>query len=244
MTPGRFSFELKTYELDFHGRIPVSVIYRFMQEAAEHDAVDRGFDTETLLRKNLTWVLVRMQMRFQDFPEGRQKIDVETWPSGMESRFAFREFKLFAGRPKVPFAVASSTWLLIDTERQRPVQVAPFFDPSGHQRTEPMVAVRESDPAPAGEAVISKEFRVRLSDLDINNHVNNLHYVEWVVESAPETYWAGRTIREMDLLYKKQVKYDDTVRIETFPAAGGGFFHRMTSLKTTGGILVARTLWT
>lgn len=243
MTPGRFSFELKTYELDFHGRVPVAVIYRFMQEAAEQDAVDRQFDTETLLRKNLTWMLLRMQLRFRKFPEGRQGIDVETWPSGIDSRYAFREFKLFAARRQEHFAVASSVWLLIDRERQRPVQLAPFFKTSERERTEPMVLARQSEPDPSGGIVVSKEFPVRLADLDINNHVNNLHYLEWVVESVPEEYWAGRTLVELDLEYKKQVMYGDTVRVETVPATGGGFFHRMTSPKANGAILTARTVW-
>jgi acyl-ACP thioesterase len=243
MTPGRFSFALKTYELDFHGRVPVAVIYRFMQEAAERDAVERRFDTETLLRKNLTWMLLRMQIRFRDFPEGRQGIDVETWPSGIDSRYAFREFRLFASSLEDPFAVASSVWLLIDRERQRPVQLAPFFEPSGRQRTEPLVAARQSEPDPSGGVVVSKEFPVRLADLDINNHVNNLHFLEWVVESVPEEYWTGRTVVEVDLEYKKQVMYGDSVRVETVPAAGGGFFHRMTSPKTNGDILIARTVW-
>jgi medium-chain acyl-[acyl-carrier-protein] hydrolase len=243
MTPSRLSFDLKTYELDFHGRVPVAVIYRFMQEAAEHDAVERQFDTETLLRKNLTWMLLRMQIRFQNFPEGRQEIEVETWPSGIDSRYAFREFRLFAAKQQNLFAVASSVWLLIDRERQRPVQLAPFFDPSDRQRTEPMVVARQPEPNPSGEVLLRKEFPVRLADLDINNHVNNLHYLEWVVESVPEEYWAGRTIVELDLEYKKQVMYGDTVRVETVPASGGGFFHRMTSPKTTGDILTARTVW-
>jgi medium-chain acyl-[acyl-carrier-protein] hydrolase len=243
MTPSRFSFELKTYELDFHGRVPVAVIYRFMQEAAEHDAVDRQFDTETLLRKNLTWMLLRMQIRFRDFPEGRQGIDVETWPSGIDSRYAFREFRLFAEGLRDPFAVASSVWLLIDRERQRPVQLAPFFAPPERERTEPMVTARPSEPDPSGGIVVSKEFPVRLADLDINNHVNNLHYLEWVVESVPEEYWAGRTVVELDLEYKKQVMYGDTVRVETVPTARGFFFHRMTSSRARGDILTARTVW-
>ena len=120
---GIYPIELKSYELDHRGEIPLWVIYRFLQEAAEFNAVELGFDTESMLKQALTWMLVRLQLRVGRVPSGRTLIRAESWPSAVESRFAKRDFRLWWNDAAEPFAVASSAWLLIDVNRKRPVTV-------------------------------------------------------------------------------------------------------------------------
>ena len=240
-TPGRYPLELKSYELDHRGSMPVWVIYRFLQEAAELNAVDLGFDTETLLDRSLTWMLARLQLRCTDPPMGRQRIIAETWPSGIESRFARRDFRLWLNGADTPFVVATSHWLLIDINRKRPVTVGNILGPEhvipiGHAVTEPFPSLQ-----PAGDPVFSAEFRVRRSDLDMNDHVNNVHYVEWLAEAVPEDVWRGGGIAELDVEYKRQAQFGDVVRIDTHPAGPGAYTHRMIA----GGndIVLARSVW-
>lgn len=240
-TPGRYPLELKSYELDHRGSMPVWVIYRFLQEAAELNAVDLGFDTETLLSRSLTWMLARLQLRCTEPPMGRQRIIAETWPSGIESRFARRDFRLWLSGADVPFVVATSYWLLIDINRKRPVTVGNILGPehvidAGHAVTEPFPSLQ-----PAGGPTFTSEFRVRRSDLDMNDHVNNVHYVEWLAEAVPETVWRGGGITELDVEYKRAVEFGDSVRIDTFETGTGAYVHRMNA----GGndVVVARSVW-
>jgi acyl-ACP thioesterase len=240
---GRYAFALKSYELDYRRRLPIAVMYRFMQEAAENHAVDLGWDTETLLSKNLSWFLLRLQLRIERYPEGRQQIEVETWPSAAESRFAFREFRLFSEANPSPFAVGSSCWMLMDIVKQRPVTVAALFDPSLHARSERMVREPLLSARGAIARTFSKDFPVRLSDLDLNNHVNNLHYVEWLVEAVPEGVLRERQIAGLDIEYKKQIQYGDTVRVVASEISPGSFLHAMTSMTTGAEVFKASSVW-
>lgn len=239
--PGRYPLELKSYELDHRGAMPVWVIYRFLQEAAERNAVDLGFDTESLLSKSLTWMLARLQLRCTDAPVGRARIIAETWPSGIESRFARRDFRLWLEDAPSPFVVATSHWLLIDINRKRPVTVSNLLNPDhvvpvGHAVDEPFPSLRAE-----GEPVFSAEFRVRRSDLDMNNHVNNVHYVEWLAEAVPEEVWRQGRITELDVEYKRAVGFGESVGIDTHAAGPGTYIHRMMA----GGsdVVLARSVW-
>ena len=102
-----YPIELKTYELDHRSEMPLWVIYRFLQEAAEYNAVDLGFDTESMLKRSLTWLLVRLQLRVGSVPTQRTTVRAESWPSGVQSRFALRDFRLWWDGATEPFAVAS-----------------------------------------------------------------------------------------------------------------------------------------
>lgn len=238
----RYPFELKTYELDHRRRMPVAILYRLLQEAAENHAVEMGFDTETLLHRNLTWVLLRLQLEISEYPEGRQPIDVETWPSKSDSRYAFREFRVFKRGGIQPFAVASSIWMLIDLVKNRPVIIDKYLSREYITRREQMVATPFPKIGECGDAV-GHEFTVRLSDIDLNNHVNNVHFVEWVVESTSEHEWTERTLASIAMEYKKQVRYGDTVHISTSRVDGDTYDYVMTSRLQQGDILRARTVW-
>jgi medium-chain acyl-[acyl-carrier-protein] hydrolase len=242
-TIGSYPFELKTYELDQQGRMPLGILYRNLQEAAERNAVDLGFGAETMVKNGLTWILTRLQLRVTAFPEGRRTITVETWPAAVESRFAMRDFRVRYGEDQACFAVASSAWLLLDIAKQRPVTVALHLRHehlSGIERmvTEPFPAIQTG----GGSAYVT-EFRVRRSDLDINDHVNNLHYVEWLAESVPEDLWRRANVRSMDIEYKRAVGYGATVRVESFVVAENTYDHRMVVDGMAGDVLRARTIW-
>ena len=76
------------------------------------------------------------------------------------------------------------------------------------------------------------EIRVRQSDLDFNDHVNNVHYVEWMLETMPlGTDPAGAAVSarppyqgtgpvEMDVVFRAAAKAGDTLISECFCGEG------------------------
>ena len=240
---GIYDFALKSYHLDHRGRMPIWVIYHFLQESAEHNAVDLGFDTETLLQRGLTWVLSRLQLRVHAIPKGRQGLEAETWPSAIESRFAHRDFRLRLPGEETYFAVASSAWLMLDLKKMRPVTV------SAHMAANMVLSRPRMVPEPfppleaIGDPELVTEIRVRRSDLDINDHVNNVHYVEWLAEAVPESLWRNTDVSELDVEYKRAVKFGDTVTVATYAAGDSTYIHRMSIPGQPGDVLRARSVW-
>ena len=90
------------------------------------------------------------------------------------------------------------------------------------------------------------EFPVRLSDLDINRHVNNVHYVEWIVESVPPTVWNEQTATELDITFRAPAVHGDVVVVRTArvpDSAEPAFLHRLVEAKSGRELVRARTLW-
>ncbi len=71
------------------------------------------------------------------------------------------------------------------------------------------------DRLPAPENVrTERRFAVRLSDLDINRHVNNVNYIEWAVESVPEALWTTHRMDEFEIEYHAAGVSGDQVRVQ------------------------------
>jgi acyl-ACP thioesterase len=238
-----YPIELKTYELDHRGEMPLWVISRTLQEAAEYNAVDLGFDTETMLKQSLTWLLVRLQLRVGSVPTQRTTVRAESWPSGVQSRFALRDFRLWWDGATEPFAVASSAWMLLDMHRKRPVVVEDHFGRDHLKRTDHMVLDPFPSINPSGHPDFTMDLKVRRADLDINDHVNNTHYAEWLAEAVPEAVWRGNSITALDIEYKRAVQFGETIRIDSYAVNASTYLHRMTGSGGRGDVVMARTVW-
>ncbi len=55
-----------------------------------------------------------------------------------------------------------------------------------------------------------KNFQVRNSDLDMNHHVNNTKYLEWMIETIPENM--NKKISEVDIIFLREGLYQDKIR--------------------------------
>lgn len=98
--------------------------------------------------------------------------------------------------------------------------------------------------------------RVMQADLDDLNHVNNLRYIEWVLEIS-ELHWKTKTseeirntyswvVLEQHIYYKHPVKLNEEINLKTWIASSKGVkSERKTTLHNAQGklILEASTLW-
>jgi medium-chain acyl-[acyl-carrier-protein] hydrolase len=242
VSKGVYTFPLKSYELDRRRRMSLPVMYRMLQDAAEQHAVSLGFDTETLLRRNLSWVLYRLHTLLAGLPEGRQDITVTTWPSATDSRLAYREFTIAVAGRAEPFARVASVWILLDIIRKRPVHLPGILD-AGFLI--PERALENPFPPLSGSLDGGREidFKARLSDIDLNDHVNNFHYYGWIIESVPVEIWRDGELRELQIEFKKAARYGDSVTVRAAASGEGVFGHSVFDRATGTELARARTVW-
>jgi acyl-ACP thioesterase len=67
-------------------------------------------------------------------------------------------------------------------------------------------------------------FRARRGDIDLNGHVNNVHYVEWLMEGRPDA--AGPCL-ELDIVFKSETLAGEEVRVESVEVEPEVFIHRV-----------------
>ena len=54
---------------------------------------------------------------------------------------------------------------------------------------------------------------MRYTDLDINGHMNNCRYLDWVEDLLPSAFHAGHEIREFTLCYMSEVRENEPVQL-------------------------------
>ena len=55
------------------------------------------------------------------------------------------------------------------------------------------------------------DFNIRYSDIDSNNHVNNVKYIEWAIESVPVDVVKDYIINRIKVTFEKESKYGEKI---------------------------------
>jgi acyl-ACP thioesterase len=173
------------------------------------DHLGHGF--EEMIAHGRIWVLARQRVMMADWPVWGDEIEVATWvrpPTGM---FVMRDYEVREGGRRIGGGTAS--WLVLDAVRRRPMR---FSDDAMAAKACPDRAL------PADPAKLAVDdglrplaaFDVRNSDLDVNGHVNNTRYAQWILDSVPLDAQRGRVIDDYEVDFLAETGVGDRVTIE------------------------------
>ena len=240
----RETYQIRSYEVDCRNRLSMLSMFSFMQEAASKHAAALGVSIHQLLAENYTWLLSRLKIRIACYPGWNDALQVSTWPSGTQQLFALRDFQLKDGGGQT-IAAAVSAWLVIDLEKRRPVRIGPFVERLRPVEGGHILPDRLDKLAPLRDHTNERNFAVRYSDLDINQHVNNVSFVEWVLESVPAATLNSSVPVEFEINFLAEAFYEDRVRATRHPQTpeAGEFHHSLPRRQDGRELARARTVW-
>lgn len=200
-------FEVLSYQIDPNGQLRWSSLGDLLQEIAWKHADSKDFG-QNLFEQGFHWVLSRMSIQVRQFPSWGDLISVKTAGRGIDKLFALREF-LVEDTAGNPLATAMSAWLLLDSGSKRPkrpnqILPAELFPPQAESN---LLPEKLSLPATTHKEM---GFMVRPSDLDMNNHVNNVSYIRWVEDFCTAS---GIQFSSLEINYLTEALLNETVDI-------------------------------
>ncbi len=87
------SYTIRAYETGPDGYARLSTMCNLLQEAASRHAELLDFGYESMKRRELFWVLSRLSVRVDRYPQLNESLIVRTWPKGLNGPFALRDFR-------------------------------------------------------------------------------------------------------------------------------------------------------
>ncbi len=209
-------YRVHVYEMGPGGKLNLYSLFNYMQDIASDHAVKLGFGRDDLMRDNRFWVLSRIYAVITEWPVWEDSIIVKTWPNGTDKLFALRnyEVKFPDGRH---IASGTSSWLILDrtTKKvQRPDSILSQYNPNLHNERSPIRYATKIDPA-AENAQVSPLFRIRVSDLDVNLHTNNVRYLKWASDSYNLDFVMNYEPQSAEINYLAESRFDEEIMIRT-----------------------------
>lgn len=211
-------FTVRSFDCDPRTHLRLSSLFEFLQESALHSAEIQGIGYRALLQQGYALLISRVKIRISQMPLWGETLSVSTWLKGYEpEKVAWQDYVVRDAQGNA-IAEATSSWLLIDLKTGKAV---PHFEsPYRFEERPGLHALPETIDLLEGqgmpEHILTKH--VRYSDLDLNRHVNNCRYADWVLDTLTPEEIKARPIRSVQMNYLAQIPYDAKVALMRFPA--------------------------
>jgi acyl-ACP thioesterase len=219
----------RTYEVDSlvvnpQKRLGLVGLLEILQDIAWiHGArLGRGYDD--LIAEGRIWVLARQKVVVDDWPQWGETLEIDTWARALDGLFALRDYRVRIGDRTVARGTAS--WLILDAAKRRPVRFTAETLGGLANLTPGFDLVPAKIPVDPDFRPIAG-FDVRNSDLDVNGHVNNTRYAQWILDSIPIEAHRDHVVADYEVNFLQETGVGDRVTIESDAPGGTGPVDRL-----------------
>ena len=204
-------FIISNNDVDYRFNLKPANLYRIFQDIALKATEEVGSDSISLSKRGIDWVITRMDVEIKRLPHCNEKITVCTYP-GKDLAMLYPRFFYILDEKNEVIIRASSIWALIDAKTRKVI-----VDKDTIKKLPPESSEFEL-PLP-GKIAASEEKNlietrtIHYSDLDFNCHMNNVRYVELLMDVHDFEFYKTHRPTFISLNYMKEIREKDKVSV-------------------------------
>jgi len=201
-------FYICGYDVDHNCQITIPKLLCMMHETAWSHVSFLKKGWQELYAEGLFWALAKLHLKIYKLPKWNEKIRIDTWAKQRESIMFLRDYEVFDENGEL-MGCAISEWMLVDYRLNKIVRLEKLNTHLNYPQDR--VAFEGRVPRlPLIDFPNNPHFqKVVLSDLDMNQHVNNASYVRWAIDQLPYSFYNQHQVKEIVINYINQLKPDD-----------------------------------
>ena len=206
----RINHVVKAYECNWKGELSLSHVVGIMMLASRKQ--ERSLAHPDLIyQKGLSWIVIQNQLTVNRLPKLEEEIIIETEPIGYNKFFTFRRYTILSLDEEV-LVDALTTFSMINIEERKLISLDEEvlseypIENKKDTRRNPRVPKIDLDNANV------QTYRVRLNDIDYNQHVNNAKYFDWVMDSLGMEFVGSHRLKSVLVKYEKEILPEASVK--------------------------------
>ncbi|WP_247928795.1 acyl-[acyl-carrier-protein] thioesterase [Streptococcus mitis] len=189
---------------DMNGHIKLPDVILLSLQVSGMQSIELGVSDKAILEDyNLVWIITDYDIEVIRLPRFAEEITIETEALSYNRLFCYRRFTIYdeAGQDLIHMM---ATFVLMDRDSRKvhavePEIVAPFQSEFDKKLNRGPKYANLEEP-------VSKDYHVRFYDLDMNGHVNNSKYLDWIFEVMGADFLIHYIPKKINLKYVKEVR--------------------------------------
>ena len=205
-------YEIHYYEVNSKLRCKFSSIINFIEDIGTQQSEHLGGGIEYCAKNNCGWVFYKYDIKMHRYPMFGETISITTQPIGFKKFYGLRKYMIMDEEGNL-IGEGLALFFLIDIEKRRPTRIQKeqyeFYGVDGDMDYDiSMDKIEKKD-----EEQYNKQFDIRYSDIDSNNHVNNVKYIEWAMEAVPLDVLNNYDLKRIKVIFEKETTYGERVLV-------------------------------
>lgn len=189
---------------DMNGHIKLPDVILLSLQVSGMQSIELGVSDKAILEDyNLVWIITEYDIEVVRLPRFAEEITIETEALSYNRLFCYRRFTIYdeAGQELIHMM---ATFVLMDRDSRKVHAVEPeIVAPYQSEFDKKLIRGPKYEPL---EEPISKDYHVRFYDLDMNGHVNNSKYLDWIFEVMGADFLIQYIPKKINLKYVKEVR--------------------------------------
>jgi medium-chain acyl-[acyl-carrier-protein] hydrolase len=223
---------IRSYDVDATRRATSLSVCRYFLEAAWNHAEALGLGFSHLRSQGKFWVLARLRCEMQQYPAWGDRVMLRTWPRGLKSVFALRDFEL-QDETGTRIAAGSSAWVVLDAASKRPQRLHKLFPNLAALNGKAALGCDPEDLGGENETWDDAcPITVRYSDIDVNKHVNSTRYIGWMLDAYPPGFHLQHSLRVLEVNYLGETLEGEQLIVRTRQSDAAVYSHSL--IKPSG----------
>nr|CAB3452640.1 unnamed protein product [Digitaria exilis] len=218
----RQQFVIRSYEIGPDRTATMETIMNLLQETALNHVMCSGLAgdgfgaTRQMTLRKLIWVVTRINIQVDKYSRWGDVVEIDTWVASSGKNGMRRDWIIRDRNTKNMIARATSNWVMMNRETRKlskiPEEVRQEVLPFYLDRS-----IIAADASGGGGSKIEKltdstaehirsGLAPRWSDMDVNQHVNNVKYIGWILESVPLDVLEDYHLTSITLDYRRECR--------------------------------------
>lgn len=219
------SFKLSLEDIGKNKEITNKGILRIFENIATHQSDEAGYGVDDIEKKGLAWLLLEWKVKVFKRISYREEVRANTWPRVFDRFYSYRDFELYNEKGEL-CVIGTSKWLLYNVTKGRINRINDDIRNSYITDTKNVFGADDIEKIDVPNQYDSEyEYSAMRRDIDLNEHVHNLFYLDLAIEALPEEVFDSTELDNVRISYKNQIKLNDKVKCKY---TCDGEFHTVT----------------
>lgn len=203
-------YEISLFMINMNGRLGIYGLLNIIQDLSSQHGELQGFGYSKQIQLNKFWVLVGQKIKMKKWPKWNDILRFKTWVRPLEGKIVYRDIEFYLGDELI--GECSVSWLLMDGNTRKMAKLDEI--PEGVvSRSDYKLPFTAQKLAKRSDYEVISDRVVRVTDLDINDHVNNTKYTQWVLDTIELRYHKKLFLSEFEINFLSESKLDDVIEI-------------------------------
>jgi medium-chain acyl-[acyl-carrier-protein] hydrolase len=241
-------YRINVYETDHKGKASLTALCDYFQNSASdhyYAGVRKGGHG---LKDSQLWMLSRIRLAIDRYPQWHDDVTLKTWSRGNDRLFMLRDFTVSSSAGEV-LARGTSSWLIVDISTRKIVRPDGFAGQWPYHADEAALNANADRIEGARTPDFGDPFHVRYSDIDVNGHVNNVRYIQWVLDGYDLAFHEAYEPAFFEINFMDEVMIGQEIVLGMGKASGAGsgasaeYLHTGVRKSDNKEFCRARVIW-
>ena len=206
-------FRIKGPDIQPNYLLKPVALAQFFLEAFAYQCADLGLAAYDLQESHRSWVMTDFRIDFLTaLPRWRELVDIKLWVREIKGLRLFVDFRAFYQEKEI--AQGSSGWLIINELNRKPCRMDDIAQKFTVDEEEVFTSFRFTKMKPKDGIKKVNTSIVRASDLDFNQHMNSMRYLDLALESIPTKCIEGKRLESIQAKFLKEAYLGESIDIQ------------------------------